>query len=59
MLSRELFKVIVHVGTDQNIEIEIFADYKYTLNGLLVTKSFFLNTFNSLRDMTSESFHRK
>ena len=31
------FKVTVHVGTDQNIEIEIFADYKiYTLHELLV-----------------------
>ena len=27
-------KVTVHVGTDQNIEIEIFAEYKYTLNKL-------------------------
>ena len=26
------FKVTVHVGTDQNIEIKIFAEYKYTLN---------------------------
>ena len=26
-----IFKVTVHVGTDQNFEIEIFAEYKYTL----------------------------
>ena len=38
-------------GTDQNIGEEIFAEYKYTLNELLVTKLLF-NTFNSLRDMT-------
>ena len=35
------FKVTVHVGADQNIEIEIFAEYKYTLNELLVTKIVF------------------
>ena len=29
-------KVTIHVGTDQNIEIEIFAEYKYTLNELPV-----------------------
>ena len=34
-------KVTVHVGTDQNIEIEIFAEYKYALNELLVTKIVF------------------
>ena len=51
-------KVTVHVGTDQNIEIEIFAEYKYALNELLVTKIVF-NAFNSLREMTNESFHRK
>ena len=34
-------KVTVHVGTDQNIENEIFAEYKYTLNKLLVTKVVF------------------
>ena len=28
-------------GTDQNIKIEIFAEYKYTLNELLVTKIVF------------------
>ena len=33
-----MVKVTVQVGTDQNIEIEIFAEYKYTLNELLVTK---------------------
>ena len=32
--------VTVHVATDQNIEIEIFAEYKYTLNELPV-KFFF------------------
>ena len=36
-----LIKVTVHVGTDQNIENEIFAEYKYTLNELLVTKTIF------------------
>ena len=51
-------KVTVHVGTDQNIENEIFAEYKYILNELLVTKLFF-NTFNSLRDMMNESFYQK
>ena len=35
------FKVTVHVGTDQNIEIEIFAEDKCTLNKLLVTKIVF------------------
>ena len=36
-------KVTVHVATDQNIEIENFAEYKYTLNELLVTKIVFQN----------------
>ena len=36
-----MLKVTVNVGADQNIEIEIFAKYKYTLNELLVTKFFF------------------
>ena len=40
-------KVTVHVGTDQNLEIEIFAEHKYILNELLVKKE-------SLRDMTNE-----
>ena len=35
-----IFKVTVHVGTDQNIEIEIFAENKYTLNELPI-KCFF------------------
>ena len=48
----------VLVGTDQNFEIEVFAEYKYTLNELLVKKMFF-NTSNSFRDMTNESFYRK
>ena len=39
--KKELFKVTIHVGTDQNIENEIFAEYKYTLNELLVTKIVF------------------
>ena len=52
------FKFTVHVGTDQNFENEIFAEYKYTLNELLVKKKFF-NTSTSLRGMTNESFHRK
>ena len=51
-------KVTVHVGTDQNIEIALFAEYKYTLDELLVKKIFF-STSNSLRDMTNESFYRK
>ena len=51
-------KVTVHIGTDQNFEIEIFAKSKYTLNELLVRKMF-LYTSNGLRDMTNESFHRK
>ena len=34
-----MFKVTVLVGTDQNIEIEIFAEYKYTSNELLVKKN--------------------
>ena len=32
ILDIESFKVTVHIGTDQNIEIEIFAEYKCTLN---------------------------
>ena len=39
-LTKKL-KVTVHVGTDQNIEIEIFAEYKYTLNKLPVKILFF------------------
>ena len=35
-------KVTVHIGTDQNFEIEIFAEYKYTSNELLVKKNVFL-----------------
>ena len=57
-LATKEVKVTVHVGTDQNIEIEIFAEYKLTLNELLVTTIDF-NTFNSLRNMTSESSQRK
>ena len=33
--------VTVHVGMDQNIEIEIFAEYKYILNELPVKKKYF------------------
>ena len=54
-----MFKVTVHVGTDQNFEIDIFAEYKYTLYEVLVKKKSFFNTSNSLRDMTNESFYRK
>ena len=35
------FKVTIHIGTDQNFEIEIFAEYKYTLNELLVKRKCF------------------
>ena len=34
-------KVTVHINTDQNFEIEIFAEYIYTLNELLVKKMLF------------------
>ena len=34
-------KVTVHVGTDQNVEIEIFAKYKYVLYELPVKILFF------------------
>ena len=30
--SFAFIKVTVHVGMDQHIKIEIFAEYKYTLN---------------------------
>ena len=40
-LEKGSVKVTVHVGTEQNIENEIFAEYKYTLNELLVTKIIF------------------
>ena len=36
---RNYVKVTFHVGTDQNIEIEIFAEYEYTLNELPVKKN--------------------
>ena len=49
------FKVTFHIGADQNFEIEIFAEYKYTLNELLVKINVFCMS-NSLRDMTNESF---
>ena len=39
--SISIIKVTIHVGTDQNIEIDYFAEYKYTLNELLVTKKCF------------------
>ena len=53
-----LIEVTVHVGTDQNIEIEIFAEYKYTLNELPV-KNIFSIRLNSLCDMANEGFYRK
>ena len=56
--KRIYLKVTVLVGTDQNIEIEIFVEYKYTLNEFLVKKMFF-NTSNSLRGMTNESYYRR
>ena len=37
------------------MSIEIFEEYKYTLNELQVKKIIF-NTSNSLRDMANESF---
>ena len=37
--TRAYLKATTHVGTDQNFEIEIFAEYKYTLNELLVKKT--------------------
>ena len=52
-------KVTVHVGTDQNFEIEIFAEYKYTLNELSSSQKNFFNTSNSLQGMTNTSFYRK
>ena len=36
----KLLKVTVHAGTNQTIEIEIFVEYKYTVNELLIKKSF-------------------
>ena len=56
-VKRRLFEVTVHVGTDQNFEIEIFAECKSTLNELL--EKMFFDTSNSWRDMTNESFYRK
>ena len=50
------FKVTVHVGKDQNIEIEIFEEYKYTLNDFQTKRLFFFNTSDSLRDMANGSF---
>ena len=41
-------KVTVQVGTDQNIEIKTFAEYKYTLNELPVN-FFLLHLFTQLR----------
>ena len=54
MNSEIIIKVTVNVGTDQNFEIEIFEEYKYALKELLITKTMFFNTFNSLRDMTND-----
>ena len=39
--ASNILKVTVHVGTDQNFEIEIYAEYKYILNELLVKKIVF------------------
>ena len=36
--SLPFVKVTVQVGTDQNIAIEIFAEFKYTLNEFLDKK---------------------
>ena len=47
-------KVIVHVGTDQNIETEIFTECKYTLNELPDNSFFNISTGNSLRHMANE-----
>ena len=41
IFSEIKFKVKREYGTDQNIEIEIFAEYRYTLNELLVEKHVF------------------
>ena len=57
-LRLNVLKATVHVGTDQNIETEIFPEYKYILNELLV-KNIFFDTSNSLRDMTNERFYQK
>ena len=45
--------------TLERIEIEIFAEYKYTLNKLPVKIFFFNTSKNSLRDMVNERFYRK
>ena len=37
----DCFKDTVHFETDQNFETEIFIEYKYTLNELLVKKIVF------------------
>ena len=58
LLFKALRLPLIQVETDQDFEIEVFAEYKYTLNELLVKKMFF-STSNSLRDMTNESFYRK
>ena len=57
LLQEYVIKVTVHVGTDQNVEIEIFTEYKHTLNELPVKKKF--NMSNSLREIANESFYRK
>ena len=53
--ANHFFKVTVHIGMNQNIEIEIFTEYKSTLNELLI-KIMFFNTSNSLQDMTNRRF---
>ena len=53
-----VFKVSIHVGTDQNMEIDNLAEYKHTLHELPVL-IFFQYVYKSLRDMANESFYRK
>ena len=53
--ANHFFKVTVHIGMNQNTEIEIFTEYKSTLNELLI-KIMFFNTSNSLQDMTNRRF---
>ena len=41
-----IIKVTVNIGTDQNIEIAIFAEYTYTLNEQFQPKGFFFQFVN-------------
>ena len=45
-----IIKVTVNIGTDQNIEIAIFAEYTYTLNEQFQPKGFFF----SIRQLVCE-----